>query len=44
MGLHFLREAAAAWSRVLKMLQDAQRIVAPNVDHVSLSLPVWIIF
>mmetsp|Transcript_108615 Transcript_108615/g.302871 ORF Transcript_108615/g.302871 Transcript_108615/m.302871 type:complete len:270 (-) Transcript_108615:3-812(-) len=35
--------AAAAWSWVLKMLQDAQRTVAPKACKVSISTPVWIV-
>merc|ERR1719478_1327279 len=35
--------AAAAWSWVLKMLQEAQRTVAPKAAKVSMSTPVWIV-
>merc|ERR1719238_2080073 len=35
--------AAAAWSWVLKMLQEHQRTLAPNADKVSMSTPVWMV-
>ena len=35
--------AAAAWSWVEKMLQDAQRISAPSVSSVSIRTAVWIV-
>src|SRR5690348_3907828 len=35
--------AAAAWSCVEKMLQDAQRTSAPRVRSVSISTAVWIV-
>merc|ERR1719498_1100857 len=35
--------AAAAWSWVLKMLQDAQRTLAPRAASVSMRTPVWIV-
>merc|ERR1719155_216447 len=34
---------AAAWSWVLKMLQEAQRTLAPKHCRVSMSTPVWIV-
>mmetsp|Transcript_30549 Transcript_30549/g.47063 ORF Transcript_30549/g.47063 Transcript_30549/m.47063 type:complete len:206 (-) Transcript_30549:12-629(-) len=38
-----LAMAAAAWSWVLKMLQDAHRTLAPRACRVSISTPVWIV-
>merc|ERR1719511_278347 len=38
-----LAMAAAAWSCVLKMLQEHQRTFAPNAAKVSMSTPVWIV-
>ena len=35
--------AAAAWSWVEKMLQDAQRTSAPSSTRVSMSTAVWIV-
>merc|ERR1719498_1106789 len=35
--------AAAAWSCVLKMLQEHQRTLAPKAAKVSISTPVWIV-
>ena len=35
--------AAAAWSCVEKMLQEAQRISAPSAFSVSISTAVWIV-
>merc|ERR1719203_2447246 len=35
--------AAAAWSWVLKMLQEHQRTFAPIAAKVSMSTPVWIV-
>ena len=35
--------AAAAWSWVEKMLQDAQRTSAPSAVSVSISTAVWIV-
>src|SRR5689334_3011594 len=35
--------AAAAWSWVEKMLQDAQRTCAPSATSVSISTAVWIV-
>jgi hypothetical protein len=35
--------AAAAWSCVEKMLQDAQRTSAPSATSVSISTAVWIV-
>merc|ERR1711937_801565 len=35
-----LATAAAAWSWVLKMLQDAHRTLAPNAESVSMSTAV----
>ena len=35
--------AAAAWSCVEKMLQDAQRTSAPSAASVSMSTAVWIV-
>ena len=35
--------AAAAWSWVEKMLQDAQRTSAPSAFSVSISTAVWIV-
>merc|ERR1719410_1449818 len=35
--------AAAAWSWVLKMLQEAQRTFAPSAVSVSMSTPVWMV-
>ncbi len=35
--------AAAAWSWVEKMLQDAQRTSAPSACSVSISTAVWIV-
>ena len=35
--------AAAAWSWVEKMLQDAQRTSAPSAVSVSMSTAVWIV-
>merc|ERR1719476_796140 len=35
--------AAAAWSWVLKMLQEHQRTLAPKASNVSISTPVWIV-
>ncbi|MNV95435.1 hypothetical protein D3C71_1903260 [compost metagenome] len=35
--------AAAAWSWVEKMLQEAQRISAPSSFSVSISTAVWIV-
>jgi hypothetical protein len=35
--------AAAAWSWVEKMLQEAQRISAPSSSSVSISTAVWIV-
>merc|ERR1719388_569402 len=39
----FLATAAAAWSWVLKMLQDAQRTFAPNAERVSIRTAVCIV-
>merc|ERR1712224_907261 len=38
-----LAMAAAAWSCVLKMLQEHQRTLAPRAARVSISTPVWIV-
>merc|ERR1719413_316705 len=38
-----LAMAAAAWSCVLKILQEHQRTLAPNAANVSMSTPVWIV-
>merc|ERR1719390_211431 len=38
-----LAMAAAAWSCVLKMLQEHQRTLAPRAANVSISTPVWIV-
>merc|ERR550537_1263396 len=38
-----LAMAAAAWSCVLKMLQEHQRTVAPKHAKVSMSTPVWMV-
>merc|ERR1719488_382633 len=38
-----LAMAAAAWSCVLKMLQEHQRTLAPRAAKVSISTPVWIV-
>merc|ERR1719321_1366412 len=38
-----LAMAAAAWSWVLKMLQEHQRTLAPKAAKVSISTPVWIV-
>ena len=35
--------AAAAWSCVEKMLQDAQRTLAPSACSVSISTAVWMV-
>ena len=35
--------AAAAWSWVEKMLQDAQRTCAPSATSVSISTAVWMV-
>merc|ERR1719189_1832308 len=35
--------AAAAWSWVLKMLQEHQRTLAPSAAKVSMSTPVWMV-
>jgi len=35
--------AAAAWSWVLKMLQEAQRTSAPRAFRVSMSTAVWMV-
>ena len=35
--------AAAAWSCVEKMLQEAQRTWAPSATSVSMSTPVWMV-
>merc|ERR1719337_826443 len=35
--------AAAAWSCVLKMLQEHQRTLAPMAARVSISTPVWMV-
>ena len=35
--------AAAAWSWVEKMLQDAQRTSAPSATRVSMRTAVWIV-
>ena len=35
--------AAAAWSWVEKMLQEAQRTSAPRASSVSISTAVWIV-
>merc|ERR1712061_386786 len=35
--------AAAAWSWVLKMLQEHQRTLAPRAASVSINPPVWIV-
>jgi len=35
--------AAAAWSCVLKMLQEHQRTVAPSLTSVSMSTAVWMV-
>jgi len=35
--------AAAAWSCVLKMLQEAQRTSAPSSTSVSISTAVWMV-
>ncbi|CAK0872726.1 unnamed protein product [Prorocentrum cordatum] len=35
--------AAAAWSCVLKMLQEHQRTLAPSACKVSMRTPVWIV-
>mmetsp|Transcript_54188 Transcript_54188/g.151275 ORF Transcript_54188/g.151275 Transcript_54188/m.151275 type:complete len:223 (+) Transcript_54188:999-1667(+) len=35
--------AAAAWSCVLKMLQEHQRTLAPSACRVSMRTPVWIV-
>ena len=35
--------AAAAWSWVEKMLQEAQRTSAPSATSVSMSTAVWIV-
>mmetsp|Transcript_44236 Transcript_44236/g.105331 ORF Transcript_44236/g.105331 Transcript_44236/m.105331 type:complete len:258 (+) Transcript_44236:586-1359(+) len=38
-----LAMAAAAWSCVLKMLQEHQRTLAPSALSVSMSTPVWMV-
>merc|ERR1712176_1755665 len=38
-----LAMAAAAWSWVLKILQEHQRTLAPSAASVSISTPVWIV-
>merc|ERR1719420_493727 len=38
-----LAMAAAAWSCVLKMLQEHQRTFAPKAANVSMRTPVWIV-
>merc|ERR1719382_1214356 len=38
-----LAMAAAAWSWVLKMLQEHQRTFAPKAWRVSMSTPVWMV-
>merc|ERR1719399_1975058 len=38
-----LAMAAAAWSCVLKMLQEHHRTVAPRAAKVSMSTPVWMV-
>merc|ERR1719229_922215 len=38
-----LAMAAAAWSWVLKMLQEHHRTLAPSAVKVSMSTPVWIV-
>merc|ERR1719254_482536 len=38
-----LAMAAAAWSWVLKMLQEHQRTFAPRAAKVSMSTPVWMV-
>merc|ERR1719446_479031 len=38
-----LAMAAAAWSWVLKILQEHHRTFAPKADKVSISTPVWIV-
>merc|ERR1719310_2012176 len=38
-----LAMAAAAWSCVLKMLQEHHRTVAPKAAKVSISTPVWMV-
>merc|ERR1719215_334986 len=38
-----LAMAAAAWSWVLKILQEHQRTLAPKAAKVSMSTPVWIV-
>merc|ERR1719456_888319 len=38
-----LAMAAAAWSCVLKMLQEHQRTLAPIAARVSIKTPVWIV-
>mmetsp|Transcript_102887 Transcript_102887/g.296255 ORF Transcript_102887/g.296255 Transcript_102887/m.296255 type:complete len:254 (-) Transcript_102887:48-809(-) len=38
-----LAMAAAAWSCVLKMLQEHQRTLAPKAAKVSMSTPVWMV-
>merc|ERR1719281_2182038 len=35
--------AAAAWSWVLKILQEHQRTLAPKAARVSMSTPVWMV-
>ena len=35
--------AAAAWSWVEKMLQEAQRTSAPSASSVSISTAVWMV-
>merc|ERR1719387_1566439 len=38
-----LAMAAAAWSWVLKILQEHQRTLAPKAARVSMSTPVWMV-
>jgi hypothetical protein len=42
-GVPFAAIAAAAWSWVEKMLQLAQRTLAPSACSVSISTAVWIV-
>ena len=42
-GMPAFAIAAAAWSWVEKMLQDAQRTSAPRCTRVSMSTAVWIV-
>src|SRR5262245_58526600 len=42
-GVPLAAMAAAAWSWVEKMLQDAQRTSAPSALSVSMSTAVWIV-